>query len=223
LLLYYITDRTQLGDDETTRRQRLLQRIEEAARAGVDYIQLRERDLPTRELHKLAAEAVATVRATGSKTRLLVNSRIDVALAAGTDGVHLRSDDVRSSEARSVWAKATKHTDCVIVQSCHTLMEVLNAEAHGADFVVFGPIFGKQGSETPATGVEALARITGRGGPADPKVEAGQSLRMPVLALGGVTVEHVSACLQAGAAGIAGIRLFQQGAVKETVNRLRSL
>ena len=100
-LLYYITDRTQFPGDERTRRRALLDKIAEAARAGVDYIQLREKDLSACELEKLAADAmriIHEVRAGNgeqhSATRLLINSRTDVALAAGADGVHLRSDDV---------------------------------------------------------------------------------------------------------------------------------
>jgi thiamine-phosphate pyrophosphorylase len=222
LLLYYITDRMQLGDDEDSRRRRLLEKIELAAHAGVDCIQLRERDLTARELERLATQAVEVVRRAESKTKLLINSRVDVALAAGADGVHLRSDDMAASEARAIWAKSAGRADCTIAVSCHSLEEVLRAEAHGADFVVLGPVFGKQGSVEPPLGVEAIARTVRRGGPVDHKVEAGQTLRMPAIALGGITVENAATCLRAGAAGLAGIRLFQDGDVTETVARLRS-
>ena len=222
MILYYITDRMQLGGDEPTRRRNLLCCIEEAARAGVEYIQLRERDLTSRALERLAEEAVAAVRRGGSKTRVLVNSRIDVALAVGADGVHLRGDDLPASEARAIWDKSSHRTDVVVAQSCHSLADVLAAESHGADFVVFGPVYGKQGSTKPPTGVEAIGRIVGRGSPPDPKVEAGQTLRMPVIALGGITVENAVACVRAGAAGVAAIRMFQQGNIAEVVRRLRS-
>lgn len=223
LLLYYITDRMQLGADEESRRRRLLDKISEAAEASVDYIQLRERDLTTRDLERLAAGAVRRVRKAKSNTKLLINSRVDVALATGADGVHLRSNDITASEARAIWAKSAKRTDCIIAVSCHSTQEVLSAEAHGADFVVFGPVFGKQGSAEPPTGVEAIACLVNRGGPIDHRLEAGQPLRMPVIALGGVTVENAAACLRAGAAGIAGIRLFQTGSVADTVRRLRAI
>jgi thiamine-phosphate pyrophosphorylase len=222
LLLYYITGRMQLGDDESSRRQKLLEKIEAAAHTGVDCIQLRERDLTARELERLAILAVEAVRSARFKTKLLINSRVDVALAAGVDGVHLRADDMAASEARAIWAKSAGRADCVIAVSCHSLEDVLRAEAHGADFVVLGPVFGKQGSVEPPLGVEAIARIVRRGGPVDRKAEAGQSLRMPVIALGGITGENAAACLRAGAAGVAGIRLFQDGNVAETVARLRS-
>jgi len=212
----------QLGADEVSRRKRLLEKIAEAARAGVNYIQLRERDLTVRELERLSAEAIAAVRAADSKTKLLINSRVDVALAAGADGVHLRSNDMAASEARAIWAKSAGRTDCVIAVSCHSLADVLSAEAHGANFVVFGPVFGKPGSGDPPTGVDAISGIVGRGAPVDPKVEAGQSLRMSVIALGGVTIKNAASCMRAGAAGVAGIRLFQEGDITETVKRLRS-
>lgn len=210
----------QLGADEASRQQRLLEKIAEAARAGVDYIQLRERDLTARELERLAAQAMTIVR--GSNSKLLINSRVDVALAVGAYGVHLRSNDMAASEARAIWAKSASRTDCVIGQSCHSFAEVLNAEAHGANFVVFGPIFGKLGSADPPTGAGAISLIASRGDPVDHKVEAGQTLRMPVIALGGVTVENAASCMRAGAVGVAGIRLFQEGDVSETVRRLRA-
>src|ERR1700675_4903731 len=101
-LLYYITDRSQFRGDEHARRHALLAKVAEAARAGVDYIQLREKDLSTRELETLAREVVELVRENSPSTRLLINSRTDVALAVGADGVHLRADDVELHEVRQV-------------------------------------------------------------------------------------------------------------------------
>src|SRR4051794_21798553 len=141
----------------------------------MDYIQLRERHLSARELERLASQAVGAVRSARSASKILLNSRIDVALAVNADGVHLRSDDISASEARSVWAKSAGRTDCVIVVSCHTPQEVFSAEGHGADFVVFGPVFGKAETHAPPIGIEMLRGVTSRGGPIDPKVEAGQT------------------------------------------------
>src|SRR5213595_110766 len=94
-LLYYITDRMQFPGDESSRRKQLLAKIAEAARCGVDFIQLREKDLSTRELELLAREAICVVRENSqSNTQLLINSRTDIALAVGLNGVHLRSDDI---------------------------------------------------------------------------------------------------------------------------------
>src|ERR1700733_8973199 len=110
-LLYYITDRTAFPGDESLRRSRLLEKIGEAAHAGVDYIQLREKDLSTRHLEGLAREAVRIVHECARlvaenrepRTALLINSRTDVALAVQADGVHLRSDDIAPQEVRTVW------------------------------------------------------------------------------------------------------------------------
>jgi thiamine-phosphate pyrophosphorylase len=215
LLLYYITDRKQFPGPEPRRRELLLAQIAEAARAGVDYIQLREKDLPARELESLAREAVRLVRETRNvncETRLLINSRSDVALAVGADGVHSPSDDIPASDARAVWASALARNskletrNFVIAVSCHTAEEVRLAEAQGADFAVFGPVFEKVGTPL-STGLDAL-HVACLG-------------HMPVLALGGVALENARACIAAGAAGIAAIRLFQENDIANVVKKLR--
>lgn len=229
MLLYYITDRRQFPGSAAEQRAALLRKISEAARCGVDYIQLREKDLTARELLRLAKDArnaISEVATSGLETRnsqlatrLLINSRIDVALACGADGVHLRADDISAADARAAWMKAASARDpglgthdCLIAYSCHTAGEVRRAESDGADFVVFAPVFEKGGKR--GVGLEAL-RAACRGLP-----EAGTPV--PVLALGGVTLDNARACLEAGAAGIAGIRLFQDNDVAEVVGHLRS-
>src|SRR5438876_9596044 len=119
---------------ERERRERLLTRIAEAARSGVDFVQLREKDLSSRDLEDLAREAVTRIRAISGNTRLLINSRTDVALAAGADGVHLRSKDVSPEEVRKVWTKVAGSAKPVIASSCHTQQEVVAAQSAGADF-----------------------------------------------------------------------------------------
>lgn len=213
MLLYYITDRTQLAADEAGRRVQLLARIAEAARCGVDYIQLREKDLSARQLESLAREALRAVRENSSHTRLLINSRTDVALAVGADGVHLRSDDVSATDTRALLARAGRPQALVAV-SCHTSSEVVRADVGGANFGVFGPIFQKPEGEDVATGLDDLREVCDR--------TALTEKRMPVLALGGVTVENAAPCVKAGAAGVAGIRLFQDGDIAEVVGRLTS-
>src|SRR6267378_6352537 len=188
-LLYYITDRSQFRGDEPTRRRALLAKIAEAARAGVDYIQLREKDLSTRELEMLAQEALTAVRnstplrnenrelRTILRTRLLINSRTDVALAAGADGVHLRADDVAAHEVRQVLEVSAHRpltTDHFLAAaSCHSAADVVQAESEAADFAVFAPVFEKK--DTQPAGLAALR-------------EACQS-KIRVLALGGVNLE----------------------------------
>ena len=214
MVLYYITDRRQLGGTEP-----LLRKIAEAAQAGVDFVQLRERDLSIRELERLAVEVLKRVREVKSGTKLLINSRLDVALAVVADGVHLRSDDISAGDARAIWSKSTGRTDCVIGVSCHSLRDVLSAEGHGADFAVYGPVFGKQGSEAASVGVEGITSVMDRGG-APNKVEAGQKLRMPVIALGGVTLANAADCVRAGAAAI---RMFQENDVAAVAKALKSI
>jgi hypothetical protein len=98
LLLYYITDRNRFRGNAAEKERRLLERISACAAAGVDYVQLREKDLSVRDLQTLATKAVAAIPA-ASRTRLLINSRIDVALASGAHGVHLPARDISATEA----------------------------------------------------------------------------------------------------------------------------
>jgi thiamine-phosphate pyrophosphorylase len=210
MLLYYITDRRAFPGNEVSQQRCLLKKIFEAAAAGVDYIQLREKDLPDRELETLAREAVDAVRnatqkenSLQPKTKLLVNSRSDVALAVGADGVHLRSEDLC---ARSLlWIRP--HRSWLVAVSCHSEAELSEAYRGGADFAVLAPIFEKSGSVP--IGREAL--------------KACAPDRFPVLALGGVSLENARICLAAGAAGIAGIRLFQNNNISTVVDQLRAL
>lgn len=205
LLLYYITDRTQFAGDEMSRCRVLLAKIAEAARCGVDFIQLREKDLSVRELEALAREAVRTVRENSSRTRLLINSRTDVAIACGAVGVHLRSEDVSAGEARAVWRRSMGAAPVISV-SCHSLTEVARAAAEGADMAVLAPVFEKQGLSAAGLGT----------------LRAACEQPIKVLALGGVTLENARACTEAGAAGVAGIRLFQENDVARVVGVLRT-
>jgi len=219
-LLYYITDRNQFNGNEPARRQALLAKVAEAASCGVDYIQLREKDLSARELEGLARDALIAMRSAPLRTEnrelrtaLLINSRTDIALAADADGVHLRADDIAPHEVRRVLEAANRPQIARhfrIAVSCHANEDVRRAESEAADFAVFAPVFGKTSAPgTPPAGLAALG-------------EACQA-RIPVLALGGVTVENAASCLKAGAAGLAGIRLFQENKVQDVVRTLRAL
>ena len=179
--------------------------MEQAIAAGVELIQIREKDMETRALLALVEAAVA--RARGTATRTLVNDRLDVALAARADGVHLPAHGFPVAEVRRAYPRL------LIGASCHDVAELRAAEDGGADFAVFGPVFAplSKVSERPPVGVEKLA-------------EAVRAVKIPVLALGGITLENAAECLRAGAAGLAGITLFQASAdLKETVKRLRAL
>ena len=213
MILYYITDRRQFAGDERQGRAKLLDKIEEAARAGVDYIQLRERDLTARELEKLAQAAVQRV-ARHPRTRLLINSRIDVAIAVGAHGVHLRADDINAGDARAIFGASPgfRVRTSVIAVSCHSPEEVAMAEAQGADLAVLAPIFEKQDSGHTPLGLKELERACRR--------PAAAASRMPVLALGGVTPANAANCVAIGAAGVAGIRLFQSAEIASVVSAL---
>jgi thiamine-phosphate pyrophosphorylase len=219
-LLYYITDRTQFRGDELARRRSLLAKIAEAVNAGVSYIQLREKDLSGRDMETLAREVVAVARNNSPTkteerepgTRLLINSRTDVALAAGADGVHLRSEDISPSDVRAIWnscgaGTSTRGRAPVIAVSCHTVEETFCAASDQAGIAVFGPVFGK--NMTPGVGLAALHKAC--------------EAKIPVLALGGVTIENAASCLRVGSAGVAGIRLFQENKMEDVVRALRSL
>jgi thiamine-phosphate pyrophosphorylase len=210
LQLYYITDRRQIPGAGQEQERRLLEKIAECAASGVDLIQLREKDLGAHALEKLALKAMAALA--GSRTLLLINARTDVALACGAHGVHLPANDLAASEVRAIFARAGV-SEPVIGVSTHSAAEVASAEAHGADFAVFAPIFEKGGTAS-REGLEQLRRICHRTEAAQPP--------MPVLALGGITLENARLCVEAGAAGIAGIRLFQQNDVAAVVKQLRS-
>jgi thiamine-phosphate pyrophosphorylase len=175
VLRYYVTDRARADVFSAARR---------AIDAGVDMIQVREKDMDGGPLLRLVCQIVAAAK--GTRTRILVNDRLDVALAAGADGVHLPANGLRVALVRS-------RIDLVGI-STHTLDEVQRAEADGADFAVFGPIF-----ETPgktAVGLERLSEVT-------------RGTGLPVYGIGGVTMKNATDVIAAGATGIAGIRLFQ--------------
>jgi thiamine-phosphate pyrophosphorylase len=215
LLLYYITDRSQFPGDEETRQRALLSKIAEAAACGVDFVQLREKDLSIRDLESLAHAAVRIIQAKfppseTPRTGLLINSRADLAIACNAGGVHLRSGDLSAQDVRRLWALSagSRKSRPHIGVSCHTVSEVARAAVGGADFVVFAPVFEKRNmADITPVGLNSLH-------------EACQH-RIPVLALGGVNVDNFRSCLNAGAAGVAGIRLFQAGDIAEVVRKVR--
>lgn len=206
MLLCYVTNRRQFPGDPDGQMRQLLSKIEECIAAGIDYIQLREKDLSVRDLETLATAAARLFPLEGPK--LLVNSRVDVALACRCHGVHLPANDLPASEARAILARGGP-VHSVIGVSVHSLDKLAYAEAHGADFAVFAPVFEKDG-RTIGDGLKKLKEACQR-----------PHRDMPVLALGGITLENARLCMEAGADGIAAIRLFQENDVAKVAAQLR--
>jgi len=196
-VLCYVTDRHLLGPDEDARLAALSAAIRRAIAAGVDWIQIREKDLSGRRLSELTRDAVAA--AAGSSTRILVNDRLDIALGLGAAGVHLGEESVPVAEVIR-WRNAEPTRRSFLVgASCHSLAAAQQAERDGADYVFFGPVFDTPAKRKfgPPQGLERLGEVC-------------RAVRIPILAIGGITLENSASCLRSGAAGLAAIRLFQE-------------
>jgi thiamine-phosphate pyrophosphorylase len=241
VLLCYVTDRRNLPAGEsaeqhallcfesTGRQETLLRRIEAAATAGVDWIQIREKDLSGKECSSLTREALQRAaksprRAGGAvaaefsasqttPSRIFVNDRLDVALSESAGGVHLGDKNLPVAEAKRLVDSQAGSRDFLIGASCHSLPDAKSAAAGGADYLFFGPVFAtpsKVAFGTPQ-GLQRLAEVCG-------------AVSVPVLAIGGVTLENSADCLAAGASGIAAIRLFQDARdMSSLVQSLRKL
>ena len=207
-IVCYVTDRKSLGVGDGG--VGVLGKIRAATAAGVDWVQTREKDLSGRELLALVRDAVA---GSGS-TRVIVNDRLDLALAAGAAGVHLGRESLSAQEVVSWCRSGNAPRDFLIGVSCHSLEEAREAAVAGASYIFFGPVFdtpSKRGMGEP----QGIARLG----------EICRSVAIPVVAIGGVSEENAGECIRAGAAGIAAIRMFQDArdgaAVKDVVERLR--
>ena len=184
----------------------LLGKIAEAARAGVDWIQVREKDLGGRELSALVQDALRCAKASTRKKlkgtqrggRILVNDRLDVALATRAGGVQLGEKSFPPQEARRLVRALHREKDFLIGVSCHSLEAAKEAEQAGVDYIFFGPVFA-----TPSKAVFGAPQGL------EPLAEVCHAVSIPVLAIGGITLENFAACLSAGVSGIAAIRLFQ--------------
>jgi len=176
-------------------------RPEDAARWAtqrLDYVQLRDKRLPAGELVTLARTLLAHLGA----TKLLINSRPDVAVACGAAGVHLTSapGELTPAQVREVFSSAKAAAPALSI-SCHTLDEVRRAHESAVDLILFGPVFEKRVARQLIRDGSGLVLL---------REACRAAAGTPVLALGGITKENTADCLAAGAAGIAAIRLFQE-------------
>jgi thiamine-phosphate pyrophosphorylase len=192
-LLYYITDRRSLA---VPNEAALLRRIRKVISRGIDFIQIREKDLADRRLFDLTRRVVEIARETpcAARCRVLVNGRADIALAAGADGVHLTSHGLGIPDIRPWIPK-----NFIVGVSAHTMREISAACAGNADYILLGHVF-------PTASKEGMGEALGAGFLRRVCIKAS----VPVLALGGITAERVTDVLKAGAAGVAGISLFQK-------------
>lgn len=229
-ILCYVTDRRSpsvsaakrgaSSADRGAETARLVEKIAALATAGVDWVQIREKDLPARQLAVLTREAIAKARIIGSDSaaRIIVNDRLDVAVTEHAGGVHLgeaglpiadvakwvkRSESgvVVSDDGVASQFPAAAREDFLIGTSCHSLESAKAAERDGADYIFFGPVFATP-SKAKFGEPQGVTKLT----------EVCNSVSVPVIAIGGITLENVAKCIAAGAAGIAAIRLFQDSA-----------
>jgi thiamine-phosphate pyrophosphorylase len=232
-ILCYVTDRRSLAMPAAERSvasgfgvecARLVEKIVGVAAAGVDWVQIREKELASRELAGLTREAVARVRVAGSSpagranpvVRVIVNDHLDVAIEAGADGVHLGEAslpvaDVAAHLKRINFSAADRKF--LIGASCHSLDGAKAVVRDGADYIFFGPVFATPSKAKfgEPQGVKKLAAVC-------------SAVGVPVIAIGGITLDNAGECIAAGAAGIAAIRLFQDAVTpSQIVSTLKKL
>ncbi len=222
MILCYVTDRRTLpprlpaGTESFASRATfagLLANIAAASSAGIDWIQIREKDLAGGDCATLTRAALQA--SSGGGTRLLVNDRLDIALTELAGGVHVAENSLPVSESRRLINayRGNLPSQFLVGVSCHSLASALAAAESGADYLIFGPIFPTPSKAAfgPALGLLQLSHVC-------------RAVKIPVLAIGGITLQNAKTCVDSGAAGIAAIRLFQETSeLPVVIERLRSL
>jgi thiamine-phosphate pyrophosphorylase len=224
-ILCYVTDRASLPQAKRNDPlSSLLSKIAAASAAGTDWIQIREKNLPASGLAQLLRSALtsslspktdAASQAHNLRTnraRILINDRLDVALAGQADGVHLGENSLRVREARRLLQNFQKSSpEFIVGASCHSLAAAQAVESDGADYLFFGPVFATP-SKAAFGEPQGLQRLR----------EVCRAVKIPVLAIGGVTAQNAAQCMDSKASGIAGIRLFQESSrLEELLQQLR--
>jgi thiamine-phosphate pyrophosphorylase len=202
MIRYAITNRVLYPGSEQEKQAALLAEASRWIADHIDYIQLREKDLPAASLTTMARNLLQAINLSSGPTRLLINPRPDIAFATNAHGVHLSSspDELTPTQVRDIYASANQPAPLITI-SCHTLDEVHRARLHHVDGILFAPVFEKplpNQQALPGQGLDQLRAACLAAAP------------IPIYALGGVTLENAPSCLEAGAAGIAGIRLFHR-------------
>jgi thiamine-phosphate pyrophosphorylase len=214
-MVCYVTDRRSLRDGSGGKALR--EKIQMAIAAGVDRVQVREKDMPGRallELVRATVKAAHNVRADRAHARIIVNDRLDVALAAGAAGVHLGRESLNAREVVKWCRSGNAPSDFTVGVSCHSLEEAVEAQSAGANYIYFGPVFDSPGKRIfgEPRGITRLAEIC-------------SSVGVPAVAIGGVNLANAPECIRAGAAGIAAIRMFQEArevsALKSAVQKIQ--
>ncbi|HKV05289.1 MAG TPA: thiamine phosphate synthase [Candidatus Acidoferrales bacterium] len=207
-IVCYVTNRKVLGSADSA--TGVLAKIRVAVAGGVNWVQIRERDMPPRELMALARAAIGLANdvPSGRRMNVIVNDRLDVAIATGAAGVHLGGESIPAREVVRWRRAANAPAEFLVGVSCHSLEDAREAEASGASYIFLGPVF-----DTPSKrsfgqpqGIERLAEVCG-------------AVQIPVVAIGGVNAENGGECLRAGAAGIAAIRWFQETSDPEALRQ----
>jgi thiamine-phosphate pyrophosphorylase len=203
MIRYAITSRALYSGGEQEKQAALLAEAFRWVTEDINFIQLREKDLPASEQATLARKILEAIGLSSSPTKLLINSRSDIAVAIGAHGVHLTSslDELTPTQVRTLYA-AVGHEPPLITISCHTFAEVQLACQNKVDAILYSPVFEKPLPDAPSIPGQGLDQL---------KAACSFASHTPVYALGGVTLQNASSCLAVGAAGIAGIRLFQSG------------
>jgi thiamine-phosphate pyrophosphorylase len=217
-ILCYVTDRKSLPVSPTLHNRALIERIAAATAAGVDWIQIREKELSARDISALVSDSLALGKKShpgNHTTRILVNDRLDIALTERAGGVHLGGNSLPLRDAVQWIGSQTNRSgvqDFLVGVSCHSLPAAIQAERDGADYIFFGPVFATPSKVSfgPPQGLSKLKEVC-------------RAVSISVLAVGGITLENAASCLEAGAAGIAAIRLFQDASDLATlIEQLRT-
>jgi thiamine-phosphate pyrophosphorylase len=210
-ILCYVTDRRSLAAECRDQDEALLKRVRSAAAGGIDWIQIREKDLSGKGLSSLTRDVVAQTKQIngrdGRTSRILVNERLDVAWCERAGGIHLGEHSLPVHDVRK-WVAAkpdvARRDKFLVGVSCHSVEAAVAAARDGADYIFFGPVFATP-SKAPFGAPQGRKRLA----------EVCSAVEITVLGIGGITADNASDCFAAGAVGIAAIRLFQDAAAKD--------